>query len=64
MEAVDRCIDDAKQDRYKLIRDVLKGMVPREDGMLNLTELREAIADCSVMHEHDINDIILEVNKI
>jgi hypothetical protein len=37
-------------------------MVPREDGMVSLRELKEAITECSVLDPKDVEEMIDEVN--
>ena len=40
MEAVERFVDDVRQDKFTLIRDTLRSIINREDGMTSLRELR------------------------
>jgi len=40
MEAVERFVDDVKQDKFELIRDTLRSVIGRDDGMTSLRELR------------------------
>ena len=61
METVERCADDVRYDKQKMIKDVLMSIINRDDGMVSLRELRDAFSAPSILDPEDIDAIMHEV---
>jgi len=64
LAAVEMYIQTVREDRYKLIRDVLKSMVGRHDGKTGITELMDSIKRCNILSDEDLVAIYDELRYL